>query len=119
VTARPAVRKLLAVVGASIGSLSLAARGGGSGGTVTAAEASNSSGTLSHVHGLGVDPADGRVYVATHILQPAWRERRRLRREEPTASTLEPASRGGHLAVAAHALSPGGPGTARGERQAR
>lgn len=64
-TARPAVRKLLAVVGASIASLALAACGG-SAGTDTAAEASDSSGALSHVHGLGVDPADGRVYVATH-----------------------------------------------------
>lgn len=65
-TARPAVRRLLAVVGASIASLSLAACGGGSAGTDTAADASDSSGTLSHVHGLGVDPADGHVYVATH-----------------------------------------------------
>ncbi|WP_405864500.1 hypothetical protein [Streptomyces sp. NBC_00005] len=28
--------------------------------------ASTSAPALSHVHGLGVDPADGRVYVATH-----------------------------------------------------
>ncbi|MEU5112895.1 F510_1955 family glycosylhydrolase [Streptomyces longwoodensis] len=52
-------------MGASIASLALAACGG-SAGTDTAAEASDSSGALSHVHGLGVDPADGRVYVATH-----------------------------------------------------
>ncbi|MFF9136677.1 F510_1955 family glycosylhydrolase [Streptomyces albogriseolus] len=65
-TARPAVRTLLAVAGASIASLVLAACGGGSSGTGAAAGASDSSETLSHVHGLGVDPADGRVYVATH-----------------------------------------------------
>lgn len=71
-TARPAVRTLLTVVGASIASLALVACGGGSAGTAnadTAADASDSSDSswvLSHVHGLGVDPADGRVYVATH-----------------------------------------------------
>ncbi|GAA2641309.1 F510_1955 family glycosylhydrolase [Streptomyces vastus] len=65
-TARPAVRPLLAIAGTSIAALVLAACGGGSSDADTAADASDSSGTLSHVHGLGVDPADGRVYVATH-----------------------------------------------------
>ncbi|MGW4102041.1 F510_1955 family glycosylhydrolase [Streptomyces sp. NPDC004976] len=65
-TARPAVRSLLAMASASIAALVLAACGGGSSDADTAADASDSSGALSHVHGLGVDPADGRVYVATH-----------------------------------------------------
>nr|WP_206439576.1 exo-alpha-sialidase [Streptomyces scabichelini] len=53
---------------ASIAALVLAACGGGSSGADVdaAADGPDSSGTLSHVHGLGVDPADGRVYVATH-----------------------------------------------------
>jgi photosystem II stability/assembly factor-like uncharacterized protein len=54
------------MAGASIASLVLAACGGGTVDTGTAADTSESSGALSHVHGLGVDPADGRVYVATH-----------------------------------------------------
>lgn len=67
-TARPAARKLLTVVGSSIASLVLAACGGGSAGPDPdpAADSSDSSAMLSHVHGLGVDPADDRVYVATH-----------------------------------------------------
>ena len=65
-TARPAVRPLLAIAGTSLASLVLAACGGGSSDSGTAADASGSSEMLSHVHGLGVDPADGRVYVATH-----------------------------------------------------
>ncbi|WP_405534006.1 exo-alpha-sialidase [Streptomyces sp. NBC_00075] len=62
-TARPAVCELPAVVGTSIAFLALAACGGSAG---TGTVASDSSEMLSHVHGLGVDPADGRVYVATH-----------------------------------------------------
>ncbi|MFC4467808.1 F510_1955 family glycosylhydrolase [Streptomyces xiangluensis] len=54
------------MAGASIASLVLAACGGGTVDTGAAADTSESSGALSHVHGLGVDPADGRVYVATH-----------------------------------------------------
>lgn len=66
-TAHPPVRRpLLAIAGTSIAALILAACGGGSPDAETAADASDSSGPLSHVHGLGVDPADGRVYVATH-----------------------------------------------------
>lgn len=65
-TARPAVRTLLAVAGASIVSLLLAACGDGSSDTGESSAVSTSSEALSHVHGLGVDPADGRVYVATH-----------------------------------------------------
>ncbi|MBC9723887.1 F510_1955 family glycosylhydrolase [Streptomyces sp. TRM68367] len=65
-TARPAIRPVLAIAGASVAALVLAACGGGSSDTDAAANASQSSGALSHVHGLGVDPADGRVYVATH-----------------------------------------------------
>lgn len=64
--ARVAARTLLAVAGTSVASLVLAACGDGSSGTGTTADASDSSEMLSHVHGLGVDPADGRVYVATH-----------------------------------------------------
>jgi photosystem II stability/assembly factor-like uncharacterized protein len=66
VTARPAVRPLLAIAGASVAALVLAACGGSSSDTGAAANASQPSEALSHVHGLGVDPADGRVYVATH-----------------------------------------------------
>jgi photosystem II stability/assembly factor-like uncharacterized protein len=66
VTARPAVRTLLTVAGASIASLVVTACGGGTVDAGAAADTSESSGTLSHVHGLGVNPADGRVYVATH-----------------------------------------------------
>ncbi|WP_338895523.1 exo-alpha-sialidase [Streptomyces sp. TG1A-60] len=65
-TAHPAIRPPLAVVGASVAALVLAACGGGSSDTGEAASTSQSSEALSHVHGLGVDPADGRVYVATH-----------------------------------------------------
>ncbi|TPQ19932.1 F510_1955 family glycosylhydrolase [Streptomyces sporangiiformans] len=65
-TARPAVRPLLAIAGASIAALVLAACGGGATEAGSAAETSESPRMLSHVHGLGVDPADGRVYVATH-----------------------------------------------------
>ncbi|MEU6839168.1 F510_1955 family glycosylhydrolase [Streptomyces rubiginosohelvolus] len=64
-TVRPPARPMLAIGGTSIATLVLAACGGSSDAD-TAADASDSSGTLSHVHGLGVDPADGRVYVATH-----------------------------------------------------
>ncbi|MGC5041317.1 F510_1955 family glycosylhydrolase [Streptomyces sp. DT190] len=63
---RPAVRSLLAIAGASIALPILVACGGGSSDTDESSAASTSSETLSHVHGLGVDPADGRVYVATH-----------------------------------------------------
>ncbi|WP_328840574.1 F510_1955 family glycosylhydrolase [Streptomyces europaeiscabiei] len=65
-TARPATRPLLALAGASVAALVLAACGGSSSDTEEAASTSQSSKALSHVHGLGVDPADGRVYVATH-----------------------------------------------------
>ncbi|UUU25236.1 F510_1955 family glycosylhydrolase [Streptomyces sp. DSM 40750] len=65
-TARPAIGPVLAAAGASVAALVLAACGGGSSDTGDGASTSRSSQTLSHVHGLGVDPADGRVYVATH-----------------------------------------------------
>lgn len=65
-TARPTLRPLLAVAGTSIAAMVLAACGGGSSDADTAPDVSDSSGALSHVHGLGVDPADGGVYVATH-----------------------------------------------------
>ncbi|MDX2403947.1 exo-alpha-sialidase [Streptomyces microflavus] len=65
-TVCPTVRPLLAIAGTSIATLVLAACGGESSDANAAADASDASGTLSHVHGLGVDPADGRVYVATH-----------------------------------------------------
>lgn len=66
-TARPPVRPLLVITGVSITSLVLAACGGGGSSEGGAAEdTAKSSGMLSHVHGLGVGPADGRVYVATH-----------------------------------------------------
>ncbi|WP_329341360.1 exo-alpha-sialidase [Streptomyces sp. NBC_01352] len=68
-TARPAVRTLLGAAGVSLAALVLSACGGGGGSAepgAAADEASEASGSFSHVHGLGVDPADGRVYVATH-----------------------------------------------------
>ncbi|MGW7170062.1 F510_1955 family glycosylhydrolase [Streptomyces sp. NPDC054884] len=65
-TARPAIRPPLAIAGASAAALVLAACGGSSSDTGDAASTSHPSAALSHVHGLGVDPADGRVYVATH-----------------------------------------------------
>ncbi|MEU0680166.1 MULTISPECIES: F510_1955 family glycosylhydrolase [Streptomyces] len=64
--ARPAVRTLLALAGTSIASLVLVACGGGMSDTGESSAASTSPEALSHVHGLGVDPADDRVYVATH-----------------------------------------------------
>ncbi|MFD8352493.1 F510_1955 family glycosylhydrolase [Streptomyces coelicoflavus] len=63
---RPAVRSLLAIAGASTALSILVACGGGSSDTDESSAASTSSEALSHVHGLGVDPADGRAYVATH-----------------------------------------------------
>ncbi|GGW04583.1 MULTISPECIES: F510_1955 family glycosylhydrolase [Streptomyces] len=65
-TARPTAHPMHAIAGTSIVALVLAACGGGSSNADTADDASASSGTLFHVHGLGVDPADGHVYVATH-----------------------------------------------------
>ncbi|EGX61048.1 MULTISPECIES: F510_1955 family glycosylhydrolase [Streptomyces] len=65
-TARPARRTLLAAAGAVLASLVLAACSGGTSDTDESSETSGSSDALSHVHGLGIDPADGRVYVATH-----------------------------------------------------
>ncbi|UUU30910.1 exo-alpha-sialidase [Streptomyces sp. CA-210063] len=63
-TARPATRTLFAATGTALAALALAACGSGS--SDTGAAASEESTSLSHVHGLGVDPADERVYVATH-----------------------------------------------------
>ncbi|MGW4197131.1 F510_1955 family glycosylhydrolase [Streptomyces sp. NPDC005004] len=63
--ARPSTRVLLSAAGTSLASLILAACGGGASDTGEEAAASTSS-ALSHVHGLGIDPADGRVYAATH-----------------------------------------------------
>lgn len=63
-TARLSTRALLAAAGTAMASLVLAACGGGASSTGAASEASATA--LSHVHGLGVDPADGRMYVATH-----------------------------------------------------
>lgn len=63
-TSRPIPRALLATAGTALASLVLAACGGGSSDAGETAAATSEA--LSHVHGLGVDPADGRVYVATH-----------------------------------------------------
>lgn len=63
---RPVTRRLLAITGASVAAPVLAACGGSSSDPGAAASTPHSSQALSHVHGLGVDPADGRVYVATH-----------------------------------------------------
>lgn len=63
-TARPATRTLFAATGTALAALALAACGSGS--SDTGAAASEESISLSHVHGLGIDPADKRVYVATH-----------------------------------------------------
>ncbi|MFF2407597.1 F510_1955 family glycosylhydrolase [Streptomyces sp. NPDC058092] len=62
-TALPATRTLLAAGGTALALLVLTACGGEASET---GEASASTPALSHVHGLGVDPADGRMYVATH-----------------------------------------------------
>ncbi|GAB2972371.1 hypothetical protein GCM10023080_040630 [Streptomyces pseudoechinosporeus] len=62
-TARPATRTLFAATGTALAALALAACGSGASDTGAASEESTA---LSHVHGLGVDPADERVYVATH-----------------------------------------------------
>lgn len=63
--ARPNTRALLTVAGTALAALVLAACGDGASDTGEEAAAASTS-ALSHVHGLGVDPADGRVYVATH-----------------------------------------------------
>ena len=63
-TPRPTPRTLLTATGTALASLVLAACGSGASDTGEAAAATSEA--LSHVHGLGVDPADGRVYVATH-----------------------------------------------------
>ncbi|GAA3824521.1 F510_1955 family glycosylhydrolase [Streptomyces phyllanthi] len=65
-TARRAVRPLLVIAGTSITSLVLTSCAGGTTEAGSAADTSESSAMLSHVHGLGVGLADGRVYVATH-----------------------------------------------------
>ncbi|MXM62796.1 exo-alpha-sialidase [Streptomyces sp. HUCO-GS316] len=65
-TPRPTARTLLALAGASIASLVLAACSGGPSGTDDPSEAPGAPEALSHVHGLGVNPADHRVYIATH-----------------------------------------------------
>ncbi|KAB1148648.1 exo-alpha-sialidase [Streptomyces luteolifulvus] len=65
-TPRPTARTLLALAGASIASLILTACSGGPSGTDDPSEAPGAPEALSHVHGLGVNPADHRVYVATH-----------------------------------------------------
>ncbi|MFF4259247.1 F510_1955 family glycosylhydrolase [Streptomyces sp. NPDC001663] len=65
--ARPTARTPFTVAVTALTSLALAACGGGaSSDTGEESAASHSESALSHVHGLGVDPADGRVYVATH-----------------------------------------------------
>ncbi|WP_210585166.1 F510_1955 family glycosylhydrolase [Streptomyces sp. GESEQ-35] len=62
-TARPATRTLFAATGTALASLALTACGSGASNTGAASDEST---PLAHVHGLGVDPADERVYVATH-----------------------------------------------------
>ncbi|MER5213877.1 F510_1955 family glycosylhydrolase [Streptomyces sp. NPDC002838] len=61
-TARPAARTLRTTASITLAVLLLAACGDGSTDTGGAPEGQ----ALSHVHGLGVGSADGRVYVATH-----------------------------------------------------
>ncbi|MFF8605666.1 F510_1955 family glycosylhydrolase [Streptomyces sp. NPDC015346] len=65
---RPRTRSLLAVGSVAAGALFLAACGDGA-----SSEGAGSDGATpapaalhSHIHGLGVDPEDGRLYVATH-----------------------------------------------------
>ncbi|WP_112467677.1 F510_1955 family glycosylhydrolase [Streptomyces triticisoli] len=65
-TARSATRTLITAAGTALASLVLAACGNGSSGAGRSPGVSAAPEALSHVHGLGVDPADGRVYVATH-----------------------------------------------------
>ncbi|MFF4871450.1 F510_1955 family glycosylhydrolase [Streptomyces sp. NPDC000961] len=66
---RPHSRTLLAVGSAAAGALLLAACGDG---TVSEGAAAGSDGAKSapalhsHIHGLGIDPGDGKLYVATH-----------------------------------------------------
>ncbi|MET9378268.1 F510_1955 family glycosylhydrolase [Streptomyces sp. NPDC002992] len=65
----PRPRSLFAVGSVVAGALSLAACGDGSasGGAVAGTEGVKPDSALhSHIHGLGVDPEDGRLYVATH-----------------------------------------------------
>ncbi|MFD0315440.1 F510_1955 family glycosylhydrolase [Streptomyces flavalbus] len=57
---RPAAAVAAAVLAAVLTACSAEATGSG------ADPGSATSPTISHVHGLGVDPADGRLYVATH-----------------------------------------------------
>ncbi|MEU6375223.1 F510_1955 family glycosylhydrolase [Streptomyces sp. NPDC046909] len=61
---RPIPGRLLTAAGIALASLALTACESASSDTGEAAAATPE--VLSHVHGLGVDPADGRVYVATH-----------------------------------------------------
>ncbi|MDK9500932.1 exo-alpha-sialidase [Streptomyces katrae] len=62
---RPRMQTLLAFIAVPLSALALTACGGqgADGGTV---EETSGAAKLAHIHGLGVDPADGRVYVATH-----------------------------------------------------
>jgi hypothetical protein len=61
-TVRPRFHGLLAVTAATLAGATLVACGSDGGG----AGKNTDPARLAHVHGLGVDPADGRVYVATH-----------------------------------------------------
>ncbi|MCY0949867.1 F510_1955 family glycosylhydrolase [Streptomyces sp. H27-S2] len=62
-TVRLRFRTVFAATAATLAAVTLAACGAGSSGD----ESADASPPLAHVHGLGVDPADGRVYVATHV----------------------------------------------------
>ncbi|MEU6251251.1 F510_1955 family glycosylhydrolase [Streptomyces sp. NPDC047043] len=65
--ARPTARAQFTVAVTALACVVLAACGSdGSSGAGEESAAPISASVLSHVHGLGVDPADGRVYVATH-----------------------------------------------------
>lgn len=64
-TARPTARSMFAAMGTTLTALVLSACGSGTSQPDKTSD-SKAPSALSHIHGLGVDPADGRAYVATH-----------------------------------------------------
>ena len=64
---RPRAPVVGAVAGAAVGLLLLAGCSGGESTPTSSGDAPEQESPFGHVHGLGVNPADDRLYVATHV----------------------------------------------------